>query len=230
MTPLVLLPGMMCDARLFGPQIAALSGRWPLMTFPLTGSDSMAGLAALVLASAPQRFALAGLSMGGILAMEVLRQAPERVERLALLDTNPLAEAAEPAENRKRQVAQALAGGLAEVMQHELMPRYLAQGATRHDILDLCLDMALALGPAVFATQSQALATRPDQTATLEEFRGPALVLTGAQDRLCPRERHELMAALIPGARLVVVENAGHLATLERPDETTAALGRWLEE
>lgn len=230
MTPLVLLPGMMCDARLFGPQIAALSGRCPLMTFPLIGSDNMAGLAAMVLASAPPRFALAGLSMGGILAMEVVRQAPERVARLALLDTNPLAEAADVAENRKRQVALALAGGLAEVMQRELMPRYLAEGATRRDIFDLCLDMALALGPAVFASQSRALATRADQTVTLAEFRGPTLVLTGAQDRLCPLDRHELMAGLIPGARLVVVENAGHLATLERPAETTAALARWLEE
>jgi len=230
MTPLVLLPGMMCDARLFGPQIEALSGRWPLMTFPLVGSDSMTGLAAAVLAVAPPRFALAGLSMGGILAMEVLRQAPDRVERLALLDTNPLAEATNVAEARARQVAQVRAGGLAAVMQREMLPRYLAEGSGNRAILNLCLDMALALGPGVFAAQSRALATRPDQTATLAAFRGPALVLTGAQDQLCPRERHDLMAGLIPGAKLVLVANAGHLPTLECPAETTAALGRWLEE
>lgn len=230
MTPLILLPGMMCDARLFGPQINALSCRWPLMTFPLVGKDSMAALAAAVLAEAPPRFALAGLSMGGILAMEVLRQAPERVERLALLDTNPLAEAAEVAGARERQVSLVLSGGLARVMQREVLPRYLADGRGKSEILDLCLEMALALGPAVFVAQSRALATRPDQTATLAAFRGPALVLTGAQDVLCPLDRHELMAALIPGARLVVVANSGHLPTLECPAKTTAALARWLEE
>ncbi|QYK42668.1 MAG: alpha/beta fold hydrolase [Paracoccaceae bacterium] len=228
MTPLVLLPGMMCDARLFGAQIGALSARWPVMTHPIGFAASMEGLAEQVLARAPQRFALAGLSMGGIVAMEILRQAPGRVERVALMDTNPLAEPPEVAARRPAQVARALAGELADVMRDEMKPNYLAESNTA--LLDLCLDMALALGPQVFARQSQALATRPDQTATLAAFRGPALVLMGAEDRLCPRDRHDLMHRLMPQSRLAIVPGAGHLPPLEQPHATTAELIRWLEE
>jgi pimeloyl-ACP methyl ester carboxylesterase len=230
MTPLVFLPGMMCDARLYGPQIAALSGRRALHLAPIDSHDSMAALAAEVLAHAPPRFALLGLSMGGIVAMEVLRQAPGRVERLALLDTNPRAEAEEVRARRGPQIERALAGGLAAVMRDEMKPNYLAEGGGRRAILDLCMAMALDLGPEVFARQSRALAGRPDQQATLRAFRGPALVLMGEQDRLCPRDRHELMHALIPGSRFAVIRGAGHLPTLEHPDATTAEIIRWLEE
>jgi pimeloyl-ACP methyl ester carboxylesterase len=228
MTPLLLLPGMMCDARLFAPQIAALSSQRTLAVPMLGGHDSMAALAAEVLAQAPPRFALLGLSMGGIVAMEVLRQAPGRVERLALLDTNPRAEAPKVRAGREPQVARALAGGLAELAA-EIAPNYLADPA-RTDILDTCLAMALALGPQVFARQSRALADRPDQQPTLAAFRGPVLVLTGEADRLCPRDRHDLMHALVPDSRLSIVAGAGHLPTLEQPERTTAELIRWLEE
>ncbi len=229
MTPLVLIPGMMCDARLWAPQMAVL-GRRAVLHAPCTEAGTMAGLAAAILAAAPPHFALAGLSMGGIVAMEVLRQAPERVERLALLDTNPRAEAVEVQARRLPQIARAEAGDLAGVMRDEMVPSYLANGAGRQDILDLCMGMALALGPEVFARQSRALRDRPDQTATLAAFRGPALVLTGAGDRLCPRDRHELMHRLMPQSRLAVIEGAGHLPVLEKPVETTAELLRWLED
>ena len=228
MTPLVMLPGMMCDARLFGPQIAALCGR-EVTVPPLTDHDRIDRLAAAVLAEAPPRFALLGLSMGGIVAMEVLRQAPERVERLALLDTNPRAETAEVQARRAPQIAAAREGRLAEVMRDEMKPNYLAAGPRRTDVLDLCMEMALDLGPEVFVRQSVALRDRPDQQDTLRAARVPTLILCGAEDALCPLERHELMHRLIPGSTLVVVEGAGHLPTLERPIETTAALRRWLE-
>lgn len=230
MTPLVLLPGMMCDARLFGPQIEALSGRRPLHLAPIADHDSIEALAAAILAHAPPRFALAGLSMGGIVAMEVLRQAPARVERLALLDTNPRAETNEVRARRPPQIARALAGDLAGVMRDEMKPNYLADGSDRRAILDLCMAMALDLGPEVFVRQSRALAARPDQQATLAAFRGPTLILMGEDDRLCPRDRHELMHALIPGSRLAVIKGAGHLPTLEQPEATTAELRRWLED
>jgi pimeloyl-ACP methyl ester carboxylesterase len=229
MTPLILLPGMMCDARLWAPQMAAL-GRRAVIHAPCTEADSMSALAAAVLAAAPPRFALAGLSMGGIVAMEMLRQAPERVERLALLDTNPRAEAPDVQARREPQVSRALAGGLAAVMRDEMKPNYLADGPDRQDILDLCMDMALRLGPQIFTRQSRALRDRSDQQATLGAYPGPALVLMGAEDRLCPRDRHELMHRLMPQSRLVVIDGAGHLPTLEKPDETTAELIRWLEE
>lgn len=229
MTPLVLIPGMMCDARMWGGLPAAFHPRAVGHALPV-GADSMAALAAAVLRDAPPRFALAGLSMGGIVAMEVLRQAPDRVERLALLDTNPLAEAPEVRSRRTGQMDRVAAGGLAEVMRDEMKPLYLAPGAGQAEILDLCLQMALDLGPAVFAHQSRALAHRPDQTATLASYRGPALVLMGAEDRLCPKARHDLMQGLMPQSRLVQVPGAAHLPTLEKPMETMAALRRWLEE
>ena len=227
MIPLVLIPGMMCDARLWGPQLPAL-GRRMVIHAPLTEAATTAGLAALILRDAPPRFAVAGLSMGGIVAMEMLAQAPARIERLALLDTNPLAETPEAQARRLPQVARAEAGGLAAVMRSEMKPNYLAEGPEKQRILDLCMAMALALGPQVFARQSQALATRPDRQAALAAWRGPALVLTGAEDRLCPRDRHDLMHRLMPQSRLVVVAGAGHLPTLERPAETTQALLDWL--
>jgi len=229
MTPLVVIPGMMCDARLFGPQIPALSARRPVLLAPCTEHDSMAALAAAILSVAPPRFALAGLSMGGIVAMEIVRQAGGRVERLALLDTNPRAELAEVRARRVTQMARVAAGGLEAVMREEVMPSYLANESSR-EILDLCLDMALALGPQIFANQSQALAARSNQEETLAGYRGPALVLMGAEDRLCPRDRHDLMRALLQRSRLVVIEGAGHLPTLEQPERTTAELIRWLEQ
>lgn len=229
MTPLVLLPGMMCDARLFFPQIAALSGRCAVMTAPMGGADSMADLARQVLAAAPPRFALAGLSMGGILAMEVLRQAPERVERLALLDTNPRAELDAVKARRGPQMEAAKAGRLRDIMRDEMKPNYLVDSPQKPAILDLCMDMAMALGPQVFLSQSIALRDRPDQQNTLRAYKGPSLVLCGRHDALCPVERHELMHGLLQNSRLQIIENAGHLPTLEQPEITTAALIRWLE-
>lgn len=228
MTPLLLIPGMMCDARMWGGLPAALFPREVGHALPVQ-ADTTAGIAAAILADAPPRFALAGLSMGGIVAMEMLAQAPDRIARLALLDTNPLAEAAEVQARRAPQVARALKGGLAAVMRDEMKPNYLARPPDP-TILDLCLDMALALGPAVFARQSAALRDRADRTAALAAYRGPALVLMGAEDRLCPRDRHELMHALMPQSRLEIVDGAGHLPPLERPLETLAALRRWLED
>ena len=125
MTPLVLLPGMMCDARLFAPQIETLSTTRAIHYAPIGGHDSMSELASEVLASAPPRFALAGLSMGGIVAMEVVRQAPERVIRLALLDTNPLAEGEDRQRLREPQIQKVVTGGLAEVMSQALKPELL---------------------------------------------------------------------------------------------------------
>lgn len=227
--PLVFLPGMMCDARLFGPQIAAMSHL--TLHFPAIGArDTMRALAAEVLASAPPRFALAGLSMGGILAMEVYNQAPSRVDRLALLDTNPRAELPQVQARRALQIEKVGAGGLATVMREEMKPKYLVEGPDRAVILDLCMDMALALGPEVFIRQSLALRTRPDQQQTLTRVTVPTLILCGRKDLLCPVERHEEMQDLVRHSTLHVVENAGHLPTLEQPTETTAALIRWMEE
>ena len=228
MSPLVLLPGMMCDGRLFGPQIAAFGDR-TLHLAPMVGAVTVQALAAQILAHAPPRFALAGLSMGGIVAMEIMAQAPCRVTHLALLDTNPRAEMPEVQARRAPQIAKVQAGGLEVVIRDEMKPNYLTDGPNRGAILDLCMDMALTLGPKAFVNQSLALRDRPDQQTTLSRVTVPTLILCGRQDTLCPVERHEFMHALIPHSTLHIVEDAGHLPTLEQPDLTTAALRHWLE-
>lgn len=228
--PLLLLPGMMCDARLYGPQITAFSHERPIMTVPLNGHDTVEALAGDILDNAPPRFALAGLSMGGIVAMEVFRQAPERVTRLALLDTNPKAEVAAVAQKREPQMQKVRDGHLRAVMRDEMKPNYITDGLRTGEILDLCMAMAETLGEAVFLNQSRALQTRPDQQDVLRTVKVPTLILGGEDDVLCPVHRHELMHDLIPGSTLAVIKNAGHLPTLEQPDTTNEALAKWLNQ
>jgi pimeloyl-ACP methyl ester carboxylesterase len=220
---LVLLPGMMCDGRLFQHMPTHLC-------FAISHHDTVQALAADVLLKAPKCFALGGLSMGGIVAMEVIRQAPNRVTRLCLMDTNCEAETDQIKALRQPQIDKAMVGELDSVMRDEMKPNYLADGPHRSDVLDLCMEMALDLGPEVFVRQSVALRDRPDQKQTLQNWNKPTLILTGAQDRLCPLHRHELMAELMPQATLTIIQDAGHLPTLERPNATRAALERWQEE
>ncbi|MCB1408443.1 MAG: alpha/beta fold hydrolase [Rhodobacter sp.] len=227
--PLVLLPGMMCDARLFAPQIAALSAGRSILVADLSGADTIRALATRVLDQAPPVFALAGLSMGGIVAMEILRQSPARVARLALLDTNPRAELPQVQARRGPQIDKVRAGHLRAVMRDEMKPNYLSDGPDKARILDLCMDMAESLGPATFVAQSIALRDRSDQQDTLRTVSVPSLILCGRDDALCPVERHERMHALIAGSTLTILDQAGHLPTLEQPERTNAALRRWLE-
>ncbi|WP_299788847.1 alpha/beta hydrolase [uncultured Marivita sp.] len=228
--PIVFLPGMMCDARLFEPQIRAFSATHPVMVAPITHGQRVEEIASGLLPLLPQKFALAGLSMGGIVAMEVLRRAPERVTRVALMDTNCLAETPQVAANREPQIVKVRSGKLTEVMRDELKPNYLAPGPRRPAVLQTVMDMAHTLGPEVFVHQSRALQRRRDQQSTLRKIKQPALVLCGAHDALCPVKRHTFMAELIPHARLVVLDDAGHLPTLETPDETNDALWEWLHQ
>ncbi|MGC1505087.1 MAG: alpha/beta fold hydrolase [Sulfitobacter sp.] len=228
--PLVLLPGMMCDARLFVPQIDVLSARGPVTVGDISGYDNMAALAQAVLSDAPPVFALGGLSMGGIVAMEMMRQAPERIAKLCLMDTNPMAEGDTVKARRGPQIDKAQAGQLDDVMRNEMKPNYLAQGLRRTALLDMCMEMALELGADAFVRQSLALRDRRDQCDTLRGVRVPTLVLCGREDRLCPIERHHLMQELIGGSVLEIIEGAGHLPTLEQPQQTTAVLIRWMEE
>jgi pimeloyl-ACP methyl ester carboxylesterase len=228
--PLVFLPGMMCDARLFGPQIAELSADHCVMVAPVTQGERIEEIASGLLDQLPARFALAGLSMGGIVAMELLRRAPDRITRIALMDTNPLAETPPVAAAREPQIVGVRTGRLEQVMRDEMKPHYLAPGPHRAEVLELVMDMALALGADTFVRQSRALQRRRDQQGTLRKCKVPTLVLCGAHDALCPVKRHTFMAELIPDAKLVVLENAGHLPTLETPAETTQALRDWLKQ
>ena len=230
MTPLLLIPGMMCDARVFAPQIASLSAGRTVTVAAIGGADTIEALARQVLCDAPPRFALAGLSMGGIVGMEILGQAPDRVERVALMDTNHRAETPDRQALRRPQVERVFGGALRQVLIEEMKPLYLAPENRKDEgILNCALDMAIALGPDVFARQSEALRTRPDQSATLRATRIPSLVLCGEHDSLCPVERHREMAESMPRGRLEIIAGAGHLSTLERPIETNLALRRWLD-
>ena len=222
---ILLLPGMMCDERLWQPQLASFGQA--VFRADTTTTDNFADMAAQALAAAPDRFAIAGLSMGGILAFEIWRQAPQRVTHMALLDTNPHAEVAERRALRPQQIETALAGGLRELAIESLKPLYLA-AAHRDDeeLLGTILDMALDLGPEVFRAQSLALRDRRDSVATLATIDCPTVVLCGDEDTLCPVGYHKLMAGKIPNARLRIIENCGHLSSLEQPDIVTEELNR----
>jgi pimeloyl-ACP methyl ester carboxylesterase len=212
---------MMCDERLWRFQCAALSGKCKVAD--LSEGECVQNIAAEILSSAPARFALAGLSMGGIVAFEMWRQAPERIERLALLDTNFRADPPERQRLRSAQIARVEGGRLESVLRDELKPNYLAAAHRGNSqLLDEVLAMGLELGSEVFTRQSLALRNRPDSSDTLATIDCPVLVLCGDEDSLWE------MAAAIPGAVLCVIDNCGHLATLEQPDAVNAALSRWL--
>ncbi|MFP4328876.1 MAG: alpha/beta fold hydrolase [Paracoccaceae bacterium] len=228
--PVVFLPGLMCDTRLFEPQLMLLGRERPVMVAPITGGERIEEIASGLLPLLPAKFALAGLSMGGIVAMEILRRAPERVTRLALMDTEPLAETPQVAAWREPLIVKARAGGLEAALAEVLRPEHLAAGPRRLDVLARMREMAHDLGPGVFVKQMRALQRRRDQQGALRRLRAPTLVLCGAEDTLTPVKRHSFMAELIPNAVLRLIEGAGHIPTLEAPEATNRALQDWLAQ
>lgn len=228
--PLVLIPGMMCDARLYTPQIEAFSRERSVTVACATRGERIEEIASTILDGAPQKFALAGLSMGGIVAMEVLRRAPDRVTRIALMDTNPLAETPQSSAMYEPMIVGVKAGRLDEVMRGFLKPEVFAPGPGRMEVMALMAEMAQSLGPEVFLRQVRALQRRKDQQAVLRRCKVPALVLCGEHDRLTPVKRHTFMAELIPGAHLEIVADAGHAPVIEQPEAVNAALTAWLAQ
>ncbi len=226
--PLVLLPAMMCDARMWITQVAALSRDRAVIVAPTHLGASVGEVAAQVLEASPRRFALAGLGLGGVVAMEVLRRAPERVTRIALMATEALAETPQSAAMREEGIVAVKGGRLADVVRTMPATAALAPGPYRPDVQALVQQMAADLGPDVYVRQSRLMQRRPDQQRALRQLRAPALILAGAHDTAFPVRRHEVIAELIVSADLEVIENAGHLAPLEAPEAVTRALGRWL--
>jgi pimeloyl-ACP methyl ester carboxylesterase len=227
--PILLVPGMMSDARVFGPQIEDLSRDFALHIARVTRAESIREMAAEAVHHAPARFALVGLSMGGIVAMEILRRVPERVTRIALMSTTPLAETPEQAAWREPQIVKAQSGNLTDAMRAALPPDSLGPGAGRQRALAVVDAMAADLGPKEFVRQSRALQRRPDAQKVLRTTRAPALVLCGGHDQITPVKRHSFMAELIPYAELAVIEEAGHLPTLEAPQKVNMALRAWMD-
>ncbi|MEL6661913.1 MAG: alpha/beta hydrolase [Pseudomonadota bacterium] len=219
----IFLPGFMCDDRLFAPQIKYLSARgYRCEIGDLTGAASIERMASQTLKRAPKHFALIGLSMGAIVAFEMMRQAPERVTHLALLNTTARADAAGAA--RKQQLKRVSAGELDMVLREDLKPQYLAPANRVPRILDVLDAMGRSLGEEVFVKQTMALSVRRDAFDVLERITCPSLVLAGAEDRVCPVDRHEEIVEGIAGATLEVIPECGHISTLEAPDRVKEAL------
>jgi len=222
--PSVFLPGLLCTPRLYSAQLAAAWAFGPVLVANHTRDDTVAAIARRVLATAPQRFALIGLSMGGYISLEIMRQAPERVAKLALLDTSARADTPEQSALRRDLVAKARTTSMSEVadltMPNLLAPQHLGDESLRQAIRT----MAEEVGAEAFARQQNAIMTRPDSRPSLGAIRCPTLVLVGEQDALTPPDRAQEIAAGIAGSRLVTVPRCGHVSTLERPDEVSRAL------
>jgi pimeloyl-ACP methyl ester carboxylesterase len=218
--PLVLVPGLLCSARLYASQIAALWQFGPLTVADHRRDGTMEAIAKRILADAPPHFALAGLSMGGYIAFAILRMAPERVGKLALLDTSARPDTAEQSSGREKFIAMARAGKLDDIVE-TLTPRFL------HRLKRIVREMAADTGADAFVRQQKAIMARMDSRPLLTSIRCPTLVLVGDGDELTPPELSKEICSGVSGARLVVVPDCGHLSTIEKPDAVNAALAEW---
>ncbi|KAB8164515.1 alpha/beta fold hydrolase [Streptomyces sp. 3MP-14] len=224
----LLLPGMLCSARLWQAQQEALSRHAETRVVELT-ADSVASMADQVLDLPYERFALGGLSLGGIVAMTVAHRAPERVSRLALLSTSARPPRAEQRAGWDVLTERTVSGGFADITPKTLLPQLVHPARVREPALaGTVVRMADEVGPEVFLRQLSAQRSRTDLRGAVRELRCPTLVVAGADDALAPVAAHEEIAALVPGARLAVVPDSGHLTPLERPAEVTELLTGWL--
>ncbi len=226
---LILLPGTLCDASLFAHQVTHLADVAEAIVGDVSQSDTLEATANDVLRIAPPRFALAGLSYGGIVALEIMRRAPQRVTRLALLNTNPRAAAPETIARQQRFAGMAVLGEFRAITTDFLKDLMLHPDHQRdQELRQTVLAMAEHIGVQGFINQIRAQLARPDSLPELHRITCPTLVLTGREDQVCPVALHEAMAQRIPDSRLVIIEHCGHLSTLEQPELVTAALRDWL--
>jgi pimeloyl-ACP methyl ester carboxylesterase len=229
-TALVLLPGLLCDQVLWRAQIRALDNVAEAEVADLTRDDSLEAMARRTLEAAPPRFALAGLSMGGYCALEMMRQAPERVERLALLDTGARADTPEQTARRRGLIELAEKGEFKGVTPR-LLPLLIHPDRLEDaKLVGEVTAMAARVGKDAFLRQQMAIMGRIDSRPSLARIVCPTLVLCGRQDQLTPLALHEEMASLIAGARLDVIDHCGHLSSMERPEAVTAELRQWLTD
>lgn len=227
--PLILCPGLLNDAALWRHQVEALDDITTPVVADLTGCDSISALAQSILAKAPPRFALAGLSMGGYVAFEILRQAPERITHLALLNTSALPDTPEGSERRRVLIDLAQRGGFSKIPPL-LLPNLVHPSHSNDDrIAPIVLEMADRIGAEAFIRQQTAIMTRVDSRPTLTAITCPTLVVSSQQDGLTPPALMADIATAISGARFEVVEESGHLTPLEQPQIVTALLRDWLQ-
>ena len=228
--PLVLLPGFMCDSRLYAGQIADLGRDYVIVTAPVWQGERIEETASALLGQLPQRFALCGHSFGGMVALEMLRRAPERITRACLISTTPLTESPEYAATREPRIVAARSGRLGDVMAEEVPPGALAPGVGRAEVQARLVTMAESLGAEAHYRQTRALQRRRDQQATLRGITQPLLLICGLHDTIYPVKRHEFMAELLPFSVLKIIDGAGHLAPMEAPEAVSAALREWMRQ
>ncbi len=230
MTDAVFIPGLLCTRDLFAPQDAAFGSRLNIAIGDHTRHDTMAAIAAHILAGAPRRFVLAGLSMGGYIAFEIMRQAGERVSALVLIDTGPHADRPEQTARRKELIALGSAEGIEPVIE-ALLPLFVADDRLDDAALaGTVRRMAAETGTETFARQQRAIMGRPDSMPTLARIACPTLIVVGDRDVLTPPALAQEMADGIRGATLATIAGSGHLSTLERPEAVNAAIGTFLEQ
>lgn len=227
--PLVLLPGKFCDARVFSAQVVAFSRERPVIVGPTFFGDRVTEYAASLLEILPRQFAVLGHDLGGFVAMELLRKAPDRVCRFGLMGTSALAETPQDAAVRESAVIAIRSGRLMDVVEDEAM-HALANRPERNGSLQLLTAMAQDIGVDTAIDHIRAIQRRPDQQGTLRKCKVPSVVICGDCDPLTPMKRHDFMAGMIPYAQLRVIENAGHYPSIEDPEATTAALREWLAQ
>ena len=231
---------MMCDGRVFAPQIEWLKEeyrqecryKYRYEVGDMYSSDDLSVMAKRILdQTAFSSFVVCGLSMGGILGMELLKQAPDRIEGMILIDTNHLADTKERQMMRDEQINRVKRGGLSMVMIEEMKPFYLCEGNSDRakQLKTLFYDMAMDIGIEGFINQSYALRNRSSYEEVLKNYPKPTLIICGEEDALCPPQRHEMIQALIPSSRLEIIPACGHIANLEQPQKVNAIIKTWLD-
>ena len=226
--PLVMIPGLMADARLFLPQMVRLGTERACHICIAARGDTVEQMSELMMAGLPAKFALMGHGLGGDIALDIIRRVPDRVTRVVLLATDPLSEPPQTAVERETRMVMARAGRLVEAMAQEVPVSSVADSPWRDEIMALVKDMALGLGEGVFLRQSRALQRRPDQQKTMRKVKLPALVIAGRQDPLVPLRRQEFTATLMPYGQFKIIEDAGHMAPLEQPEVVSDAVEAFL--
>lgn len=220
--PVLFLPGSLCDERVFADQLRKIDH--PSAVADLTLDDSLTAMATRALSEAPPRFAVVGLSMGGIIAAEIAHLAPERVAGMALIDFNLDAPDEVQSRERRRWASDVRSGLFARVVA-EIGPKMSISPEVHGPLI---ADMARAVGPAGFLRQNDALLDRHDRRPIVADFDGPILIACGRHDQLCPPQLHADLAARVPDASLVIAEHAGHLSTIDQPAPLTSAIKSWL--
>jgi pimeloyl-ACP methyl ester carboxylesterase len=227
--PILLVPGLVSSPRIYEPVMPALWRLGPVTVANHIRDDNMGAIARRILAEAPPRFALAGHSMGGYIAFEIMRQAPERVAKLALINTRARPDTAELTARRQDLMARAASGGFRGVLD-EMFPDLFHPSRQGDAVLrQLIYDMGDDVGVEAFIRQQTAIIGRPDSRPTLAWIKCPTLVLTGDQDNTIPNALSMEMASGIPGANLVVLPNCGHMPQVEQTQATADALTEWLK-